>query len=181
MQDLERKLLILDLDETLIYATEENLEREPDFRVAQYSVYKRPFVESFLDFCFEHFDVAVWTSSTTNYAKEIIKNIFDSKHKMSFIWARSRCTVRFDEEREQVYEKKITKVRRRGYDLKLVIVVDDSPEKWRSSYGNLVRVKPFFGETEDDELKHLTVYLEKLKGVENIRKIEKRIWRNRLK
>lgn len=78
------------------------------------------------------------------------------------------------------YEKKIHKIRRRKYDLNSVVVVDDSPEKWRSAYGNLVRVKPFFGEIEDDELKHLIVYLERLKKIENIRRLEKRNWRNRL-
>jgi len=59
MQTGEKKLLILDLDETLIYATAEKLQREPDLRVGQYFVYKRPFVEPFLDVCFESFEVAV--------------------------------------------------------------------------------------------------------------------------
>ena len=78
MQNSERKLLILDLDETLIYATEEKLEREPDFIVGQYFIYKRPFVSEFLEFCFENFEVAAWTSSTRNYAVEIIEKAFDS-------------------------------------------------------------------------------------------------------
>lgn len=181
MQNVERKLLILDIDETLVYATEERLERGADFIVGQYFVYRRPFLEEFLAFCFENFEVAVWTSSTRNYATEILENIFDSAYQTSFFWARERCTISFDmEERENFLEKKMSKVRKRGYDLKSVIVVDDSPEKWRSSYGILVRVKPFFGETDDDELKHLTVYLERLNKIENIRKFEKRNWRNRL-
>ena len=181
MPNSERKLLILDLDETLIYATEEKLEREADLLVGQYFVYKRPFLEMFLTFCFENFEVAVWTSSTANYSAQIIENIFDPDFQISFFWAREKCTISFDAgERINFYEKKISKIRRRKYDLKSVIIVDDSPEKWRSSYGNLVRVKPYFGETEDDELKHLIVYLERLKEIENIRKFEKRNWRNRL-
>jgi len=181
MHNSDKKLLILDLDETLIYATEEKLERESDFIVGQYFVYRRPFLDEFLEFCFENFEVAVWTTSTGNYARKILENIFDSHHKTNFVWARERSTFSFDmEERESFLTKKMTKVRRRGYDLKSVIVVDDSPEKWRSSYGNLVRVKPFFGEIDDDELKHLAVYLGRLKNIDNIRKIEKRNWRNRL-
>ncbi len=176
-----QKLLILDLDETLIHATEEKLEREADFIVGQYFVYRRPFLDEFLEFCFANFEIAVWTSSTRKYATEIIENILDSEYQTAFFWARERCTIGFDmEEREQFFEKKMTKVRNRGYDLNSVIVVDDSPEKWRSSYGNLVRVKPFFGETDDDELQKLIVYLQRLKGIENIRKIEKRNWRNRV-
>ena len=181
MQFSEKKLLILDLDETLCYATEERLERDADFTVGQYFVYRRPFLDEFLEFCFENFEVAVWTSSTRNYAVRVIENIFGAKHEISFFWARERCTMSFDmEEREYYMQKKMHKIRRSGYDLKSVIVVDDSPEKWRSSYGNLVRVKPFFGDLDDDELKPLTVYLERLKRIENIRRFEKRNWRNRL-
>lgn len=181
MQFSERKLLILDLDETLVYAAEEKLEREADFIVGQYFVYRRPFLDEFLEICFENFEVAIWTSSTRNYAEKVIENIFEVKHPISFFWSRERCTIGFDmEERENFLEKKMRKIRRLGYDLKSVIVVDDSPEKWRSSYGNLVRVKPFFGDINDDELKHLAAYLERLKKIENIRKFEKRNWRNRL-
>lgn len=180
MPNPEQKLLILDLDETLIYATEINLERDFDFVVGPYFVYKRPYLDEFLKFCLEHFEVAVWTSSTEIYAFEIVENIFDYKDLLSFVWSRERCTISFDEEeRVSFYEKKILKIKLLGYHLESVIVVDDSPEKWRSSYGNMVRVKPFFGEVEDDELKHLIVYLERLKNIENIRKFEKRDWRNR--
>lgn len=39
-------LLILDLDETLIHATEQP-EREADFQIFHYHVYKRPYLEEF--------------------------------------------------------------------------------------------------------------------------------------
>lgn len=181
MQGAEKKLLILDLDETLIYATEEGLERQQDFIVGSYFVYKRPFLQEFIEFCLENFDIAVWTSSTKNYATEIVKEIFPDPNGLKFFWSRLRCTIRYDEELQETYfEKMMSKVRKRKYNLTKVIVVDDSPEKWRNSYGNLVRVKPFFGETEDTELKKLIVYLERLKSAENIRKIEKRMWQNRI-
>lgn len=171
----------MDIDETLVYATEDRLERKENFIVGQYFVYERPFLKNFLEFCFDNFEVAIWTSSTRNYAEQIIAKIIESKHIYSFLWARERCTFSYDaEEMTNFYEKKMHKIRRRKYDLSSVIAVDDTPEKWRSSYGNLVRVKPFFGETDDDELKHLIIYLERLKRVENIRSFEKRNWRNRL-
>jgi hypothetical protein len=43
----EKILLILDLDETLIHASEEQLDREADFRVFGYHVYIRPHLEPF--------------------------------------------------------------------------------------------------------------------------------------
>ena len=181
MQNTEKKLLILDLDETLIYATEEKLDREPDFIVGQYFVYKRPFVELFLKFCFENFEVAVWTTATKSYAEEILKEILKDNQTLKFLWTRERCTLAFDEEeREHFFVKRMSKIRRRGYNLNAVIVVDDSPNVWKDSYGNLVRVNKFEGDENDDELKFLPTYLEKLLDVTNIRKFEKRNWRNRL-
>ena len=178
-----RKLLILDVDETLIFATEEPLSRVADFTVGnKYRVYKRPFVEQFLAWCFENFDVAVWTSATDDYAAEVLANIIpQTQNNLVFVWSRERCTPSLDvESRETFWEKKLTKLRRRGYNLENVIVVDDTPQMWRNSYGNLVRVEPYLGETEDDELKKLTLYLDILKNVENVRKVEKRGWKNRL-
>jgi TFIIF-interacting CTD phosphatase-like protein len=179
-----RKLLILDLDETLIYASETLLSRMPDFVVGnKYYVYKRPFVEQFLTWCSENFDVAVWTSATDDYAAEVVANIFPpSLNNLSFLWSRARCTPSLDwETQETFWEKKLTKLRRRGYNLESVIVVDDTPQMWRSSYGNLVRVKSYFGDVEDNELEKLIRYLGVLKNVENVRKIEKRNWQNRVR
>lgn len=181
MQISERKLLILDLDETLIYATEEKSEREPDFIVGQYFVYKRPFLQEFLEFCFENFEVAVWTTATKSYAEEILQTVLQENQNLKFLWTRERCTFAFDEEeREHFYVKKIYKLRRCGQKLESVIVIDDSPNVWKCSYGNLVRVKRFEGDEKDNELKLLPIYLEKLLEVTNIRKIEKRNWRYKL-
>ncbi|MEP7037589.1 MAG: HAD family hydrolase [Acidobacteriota bacterium] len=178
---MNEQLLILDLDETLIYSSETPLEREFDFRVGVFHTYKRPYLKEFLEFCFENFSVAVWTSSTRNYAKNIIKNILNENQNLKFLHSRERCTLSYDEEtRENFYSKKLTKLRRRGVNLDSIIVVDDSPEQWRDSYGNLVKVKRFVGETGDDELKFLIRYLAKLKDVDNIRKLEKRGWKNRI-
>ncbi len=181
MQNSERKLLILDLDETLIHATEEKSEREADFLVGQYFVYKRPFLDEFLEFCFENFDVAVWTTATKSYAGEILKTVLKEDQNLRFCRTRERCTFAFDaEEREHFFAKRMHKIRRRGYKLESVIVVDDSPNVWQNSYGNLVRAAKFEGGESDDELKVLPIYLDKLKSVKNIRSIEKRNWRNRI-
>ena len=109
-----------------------------------------------------------------------MKIILKDKQKLQFLWTRERCTLAFDEEREHFFVKRMSKIRRRGYNLNAVIVVDDSPNVWKDSYGNLVRVNKFEGDENDDELKFLPTYLEKLLDVTNIRKIEKRNWRNRL-
>jgi TFIIF-interacting CTD phosphatase-like protein len=176
-----RKLLILDLDETLIFASESPLDRQADFKAGQYSVYLRPGVQEFLASCREHFDVAVWTSSTESYAANVVTNVFGAEYPLKFVWSRNRCSRVFQAElQEHGPLKDLAKVRRQGYDLQQVLVVDDSPEKLARSYGNLVQIRPYLGDPEDRELHLLMPYLLELKPAPNVRVIEKRGWRSRL-
>mgnify|MGYP002778968918 CR=1 FL=1 len=181
---MTEKLLILDLDETLIYATETRLEHPPNFTLFEnteqpYFVYKRPHLETFLEFCFAKFEVAIWTSSSEDYARGVVDNILTSLQKPVFVWARTRCTYqRNPETYEYEWLKNLTKLKRRGYKLENVVMVDDTPTKLAKHYGNLVPVKSFEGNDLDNELSLLPKFLEKLKTVENVRRVEKRYWRN---
>lgn len=172
------KLLVLDLDETLIHATEGMLDREPDFEVGPYSVYKRPGLSKFLSVVYEHFQLAVWTSSTRQYAVPVVASIFPPEMELRFIWSRERCTMRFDaEQHDYEWAKNLDKLKRRGYRLEHVVMLDDTPAKLSRHYGNLVRVKPFYGDLDDRELAQLQEYLPTLKDTANVRAVEKRFWR----
>lgn len=175
---MKTKLLVLDLDETLIFATEEPLATRPDAIVADYYIYDRPFVREFLEFCLVEFEVAVWTSSTAGYADGVVRHLFGDSPDLQFVWARERCTRRFlYEEQVHVYVKNLKKVKKLGFGLEQIIVVDDSPEKWTEQYGNLVRVSEFLGDPGDAELKDLREYLRHLQRLPNVREVEKRGWR----
>ncbi len=180
MNDTKRKLLILDLDETLIFSDTQSLERREDFKIDGYYVYKRPDLNPFLKFCFINFDVAVWTSSTSDYADLVIKNIFPNPNKAKFVWCRERCTQRLNRDSAGYYWiKDLKKVKRLGYDLGSVIMIDDSTEKLERNYGNHIFVTPYYGAKEDDELGLLQTYLLTLKDVSNVREIEKRGWKRK--
>jgi RNA polymerase II subunit A small phosphatase-like protein len=175
---MKSHLLILDLDETLVHARELPLPHAPDYAIPPYSLYLRPGVREFLENAATRFRLAVWTSSSPTYARGVVRILFPDPEMLEFVWARDRCTPRRDFELDTWWDTKpLHKVRRRGYDLAKVIVVDDSPEKYTRNYGNLVRVKPFEGDPSDDELVHLAKYLELLSKETNVRSIEKRGWR----
>ncbi len=89
--------------------------------------------------------------------------------------------MRYDwDTREAYWVKDLKKIRRRGYPLERVIVVDDTSRKHERNYGNLVHVQEFTGSTQDDELLHLGRYLVSLSTAPNVRGVEKRDWRRRL-
>ncbi|AFZ24475.1 TFIIF-interacting CTD phosphatase [Cylindrospermum stagnale PCC 7417] len=182
-------LLILDLDETLIHATEQKLEEEPDFIVFDYFVYKRPFLDEFIEECGQRFDLAVWSSAAEDYVQEIVKQIFPASINLKFVWSRNRCTPKILLQLDEFYNynldvnsyyhytKQLKKVSKKGFDLKQVLIVDDTPSKVVNSYGNAIYIKEYKGESSDKELKFLAKYLLVLKDVENVRTIEKRGWR----
>lgn len=173
-------LLVLDLDETLIHASDASPDAKPDNRVFGYSIYRRPGLDAFIDEVGRHFMLGVWTSSSADYAREICALVFPDPAALQFIWARDKCTRRRDwESQDVVYVKRLIKLRRYGYDLSRVLVVDDSPEKHPGNYGNLVRVTPFEGDPRDEELRYLASYLVDLARHPDMRRIEKRGWRNR--
>ena len=117
MLELPPALLILDLDETLIHSTEHQLERQADFKVGSYFTYKRPHLERFLEVCFEHFEVAVWTASSEDYASKIVTEVFGTR-ALKFFWSRERCTLRyFEDTGERIYTKPLAKVRKLGLKL----------------------------------------------------------------
>jgi TFIIF-interacting CTD phosphatase-like protein len=173
---LGKPLLILDLDETLVFATKRGLEAPHDFECFDYRVYKRPFVESFISGCAANFDLAVWTSSTADYAQCIVAEVF-SDVPLEFLWARERCTRRFDFElQEQYWVKDLKKVKKAGFNLERVLMVDDTARKLERNYGNIVRVSEFTGDRSDRELVVLLEYLVGLSHENDFRKIEKRGW-----
>ncbi|KAD4982684.1 hypothetical protein E3N88_19355 [Mikania micrantha] len=62
---------------------------QPTLRV----VFKRPYCDVFLQFCFGKFNVGIWTS-TTKYNMECVLDFLmrDTQHKLLFCWDLSHCT-----------------------------------------------------------------------------------------
>lgn len=173
------KLLILDLDETLVYAADEPLDRPADFGVGTYHVYRRPFLAEFLATVSQWYTLAVWTSAGTAYGSGIVQAIFPPTLALAFVWYGPRCTMRLDlETRDYYHIKNLRKVKREGYALEHVVMLDDSSEKLERNYGNHLRLNAFFGDRADTELRDVLPFLNYLRTVENVRAIEKRTWRD---
>lgn len=181
MINANRALLILDLDETLVFASEKPLDRAPELRVGPYFVYRRPCVDEFLCSVAEHFQLAVWSSSSLDYARAIVALVFPPRIELKFVWGRDRCVQRYDGEwQANYYVKDLQKVKRLGYDLRRVLIVDDTPQKCERNYGNAVYVTEFTGDRDDRVLMSLETYLITLSAIANIRSIEKRNWMKRI-
>lgn len=179
---MKKILLILDIDETLIYATKNCIEnKEEDFRVADYYIHKRPFLDDFLNNSAKYFNIAIWSSASDDYVTEIANNICPDSIDLKFVWGSSKCTHNFNSALGEVsYIKNLKKIKKLGFDISKIIIIDDTPEKSSKNYGNAIYPKPFTGDSMDDELQLLSQYLHKLKDVDNVRNIEKRGWKSKI-
>lgn len=180
MSDVNPKLLVLDLDETLVFAAETELDRPADLIVAGYHVYKRPHLDEFLAYAFARFRVGVWTSSGRLYAEPLVAELMAGR-PVEFVWSSMRCSIARDwNTGGHTTQKRLAKLKKLGFKLSEMIGVDDTPSKYARNYGNLVQVREWSGELEDDELVSLMRYLAVLGDVVNVRSVEKRNWRERL-
>ena len=181
-----KPLIILDIDETLIHTESVPLEYEKhydyDFKFkglgkSFYYTKKRPFLDQFLNYVFESFDVAIWTAAGEDYALEILKGINIDKSKLKFFYTQENCTIKLSYDYSDYYGvKNLNKLKKKGYNLDKVLIVDDKSETAVNNYGNLIQVKPFTDDLDDTELLKLISYLEKIKDESNYRRIEKRGW-----
>ena len=191
-----KKLLILDMDETLLHTEcfrdiDYLEEGSYDFKFPLggggwsndehwYFTLKRPFLDEFMNYAFDNFKVAIWTAGGSDYASEAISRSGLDKNKLEFFWARERCTMKYDFETGFRYGvKNLEKVHKSlGWDLNNVLIVDDVQKTAINNYGNLIHIKEFCNDRSDIELKKLMNYLDKIKDSNNFRSIEKRGWSN---
>lgn len=180
MNATNKPLLILDLDETLIQGSEVRLASEHDFQAGPYFIYERPYVGSFLSQVAQYFELAVWSSASCDYVEIIAKRLARFGIEWQFVWSRKKCTYRYDyEQMEPSPIKDLRKVKKLGYNLERVLIVDDTPAKVIRNYGNAIYIRAFDGSQGDDELRALEKYLVSIHGESNFRCIEKRGWRHR--
>lgn len=175
-----KPLLILDLDETLIYGSEIPLPRTADFRVGPFHIYTRPFLEQFLKSVSQAFEVAIWSSASEDYVDAIARHLLPMVVEWRFVWSRDRCVRRMNPETfETDFIKDLRKVKRRGFNLNRTLIVDDTPIKVCRNYGNAIYVSSFEGSDSDAELIMLDRFVQSLISEPNFRKLEKRGWRTR--
>ena len=146
-----KKLLILDLDETLIHSTYIDLKlNQKPHKYKFFYIYQRPFLEEFMESVSLHFDLAIWSASKADYVKEIIKKTALSNYKFQFVYTRAKC--------KQIYLKGGTIRYLKKLELtpdcesyQKIVFLDDYPEMV-NPIEKCILVKEFRGSEFDDEL-----------------------------
>ncbi|GAB4828666.1 hypothetical protein Ancab_018332 [Ancistrocladus abbreviatus] len=89
-----KKLLVLDVNGLLadiVYPPPKGY--QADTKIAGRAIFKRPSCSDFLNFCFEQFDVGVWSSRSKRIVDRVVHYLMgDMKQKLIFCWDLSHCT-----------------------------------------------------------------------------------------
>jgi carboxy-terminal domain RNA polymerase II polypeptide A small phosphatase len=182
------KLIVLDLDETLVYSVDscQYDKQSPSelefFSCGDLTVYKRPNVQVFISTLLEWFDVSIWTAGTEEYAHIIASELFrENVDRLRFIMTSANVSLRYDHEIGEYSKiKPLKKVVKKGFKLANILHIDNTPSTFSVNYGNGILVRTWTGQPNDDELMLLLVFLEWLGPLENVRRIDKRDWQSRV-
>lgn len=156
---LFRPLLILDLDETLVYVDspmyfQDNLRKTKidfEFNLGfenQYVGSMRPYLAEFLKYFSKYFDLAIWSKGSYFYVMNIYENIIPHSIKLKFVYSKD----------DLVKGKKDVDfiVKKFKYDKENIFVLDDVKEYWVNyDPNNFWLIKPYLGYKNDDQLKQL--------------------------
>jgi TFIIF-interacting CTD phosphatase-like protein len=173
---------ILDLDQTLISAeaTEEYdfnkhtaKAKKFDFEDMDgyYIIFSRPYLQTFLDFIFKHFNVSVWTAASKDYALFIIDKIIIGNRpnrKIDWVFFSYHCNV---SNKKKGGSKNLSMLwdiyKCRGYHPYNTIILDDYDEVYDTQPDNCIIAKPFEfldkASYNDTFLKDLMPHLLKMK------------------
>ena len=161
--DCDKKVLLLDLDETLIHSDfnrecpSESYDAQISFKddEEEFSVgiFIRKGLAQFLKEISKYFIVGIFTASVKPYADAVINHIDPNKEYIKFRLYRNNCiTVKEINIKDLRIFKEIVKLER-------IVIVDNSIYSFANQLSNGILINSFFNDKEDIELLNVMSYL----------------------
>jgi len=175
---VKRKVLVLDLDETLIHSHHDGVIRQtvkpgtpPDFVLkvtidrhpVRFFVHKRPHVDFFLDIVSQWYDLVVFTASMEIYGAAVADKLDNNRGILTRRYYRQDCTLDYGS-----YTKDLSAVCK---DLSSVFILDNSPGAYRAYPDNAIPIKSWFSDPTDTALLNLLPVLDALRFTCDVRSV----------
>ena len=176
--DMNKKILILELDETLIHTTFMEVPNcDYDFtfninfleRPVKVYVYKRPYVNEFLYQMSKYYNIIIYSSNIPEYSNPLIDKLDEEKVILKRIYKDKRIElngVLFTDLSKLIIEN--------GSNI-IIIINNSSPPFINNSNNNTLPMNSWHFNKSDDELIKLKGFLEFLSNVNDVREYIKGI------
>jgi RNA polymerase II subunit A small phosphatase-like protein len=172
-QDLHKKCLVIDLDETLVHSSFKPISNadfivpvEIDGTIHQVYVLKRPYVDEFLKKVGGLYECVLFTASLAKYA-DPVTDLLDKWDVFRARLFRESCVFHRGN-----YVKDLGRL---GRDLGQIIILDNSPASYIFHPENAVPCVSWFDDMDNKELLELTPFFEQLSKAENIYSVLKAV------
>ncbi|XP_008480847.1 CTD nuclear envelope phosphatase 1 homolog isoform X1 [Diaphorina citri] len=175
---VKRKVLVLDLDETLIHSHHDGITRPtvkpgtpPDFVLkvtidrhpVRFFVHKRPHVDFFLDIVSQWYELVVFTASMEIYGAAVADKLDARRHILRRRYYRQHCTPELGS-----YTKDLSAI---SPDLSSIFILDNSPGAYRGFPDNAIPIKSWFSDPSDTALLALLPVLDALRFTQDVRSV----------
>ncbi|XP_043473594.1 CTD nuclear envelope phosphatase 1 homolog isoform X1 [Leptopilina heterotoma] len=175
---VKRKVLVLDLDETLIHSHHDGVARPtvrpgtpPDFVLkvkidrhpVRFFVHKRPHVDFFLDIVSQWYELVVFTASMEIYGAAVADKLDNNRGILRRRYYRQHCTPEMGS-----YTKDLAAI---CSDLASVFILDNSPGAYRAYPNNAIPIKSWFSDASDTALLSLLPVLDALRFTQDVRSV----------
>ncbi|XP_047941200.1 uncharacterized protein LOC125188417 isoform X1 [Salvia hispanica] len=186
---VRKKLIVLDINGLLadvVFPAPKHY--KADIKILGRAVFKRPFCDDFLKFCFQNFYVGIWSSRAKKILDAVVSYLLgDQKDKLLFCWDMRYCTQTgfktlenrhkplVCKELRNIWEKDNPSIpwKKGDFDETNTVLLDDSPYKsLLNPLHSAISPNPYqYSDTNDNSLGpggDLRVYLDGLAASENV-------------
>jgi len=156
-QSSKSKILLIDLDETLIHSDFDSSDKNCsffDYELSEsvgFKVILRPGVHEFLKTLSSHFHIGLFTASIKEYADSVMNLLDPTGELFSFKCYRDSCI--------KVGRAYVKDLRIFGKDLKDIVLLDNSIYSFANNLSNGILIDSFYKDEKDNELQSMLGYL----------------------
>ncbi|XP_015787222.1 CTD nuclear envelope phosphatase 1 isoform X2 [Tetranychus urticae] len=175
---VKRKILVLDLDETLIHSTHDGVLRQMvspgtpadfvlkvtiDRHPVRFFVHKRPHVDFFLEVVSHWYELVVFTASMEIYGAAVADKLDNNRNILKRRYFRQHCTLEYGS-----YTKDLSAI---SPDLASIFILDNSPGAYRAFPNNAIPINSWFSDPRDTALLNLLPVLDALRFTSDVRSV----------
>ena len=177
-QDLKKKTLVLDLDETLVHSSnktpfpnKKNIVLNMTINDIKHKIYVivRPFLEQFLHEMSLYYNLFIFTASMAQYSTNLM-NILDKNKVILKVLTREHCQFKGG-----LYFKNLNIFNR---DYKDIIILDNNPISYALNKSNGIPIPTWIDDSNDRELFKLIPILKYLSKLNDVRPFINKIVNN---